>query len=154
MNLREKLNFFNLDEQYNEESLNAAYQKKLKELNLIYESLKLNLKKNQTIKGQEQITELCDAPIMKIILSEKITKSETDLMLTTLQEIKENALNGLIDMDILQNLSHLKFDGSDSDFILLFLISKGIDPNNKQEIIKAKNSYEFQFFKEPPTTRK
>ena len=154
MNLKEKLDFFNLNETYDEESLNKAYQKKLEQLNLNYKSLRLRLKKNQTIKGQEQIKELCDTPIMQIILSEKITTSETNLMLATLQEIKEKALNGFIDIDILENLNHLKFDGSNSDFILLFLISKGINPNDEQEVTKALNSPEFQFFKEPPTTKK
>ena len=51
MNIKEKLDYFDLKENYTEKELNDAYQRKLEELNANYQLLKMKITKKDTLEG-------------------------------------------------------------------------------------------------------
>lgn len=132
MNIKEKLDYFDLKENYTEKELNDAYQRKLEELNANYQLLKMKITKKDTLEYQNKTQEILNEIMWKIIFSKDIKEEEAMRLKIPLLKIKERIEQGTLDPDLLAYLSNLKFDGKKEDLLLLFAISKGINPQMKE----------------------
>ena len=72
MNIKEKLDYFDLKENYTEKELNDAYQRKLEELNANYQLLKMKITKKDTLEYQNKTQEILNEIMWKIIFSKDI----------------------------------------------------------------------------------
>lgn len=129
MNIEDKLKYFNLKENFNEEELNKAYQQKLAELNANYELLKSRLKKEDMISYQEQIKEKINEIIWKIIFASNIDEEMAKMLFALLIDIRKKIATNKLDPDLISYLTNLHYDGSKSDLKLLYDISTGTIPN-------------------------
>ena len=129
MNIEDKLKYFNLKENFNEEDLNKAYQQKLAELNTNYELLKSRLKKEDTISYQEQIKEKINEIIWKIIFASNIDEEMAKMLFALLIDIRKKIATNELDPDLISYLTNLKYDGSKDDLKLLYDVSTGAIPN-------------------------
>ena len=76
MNIKEKLDYFDLKENYTEKELNDAYQRKLEELNANYQLLKMKITKKDTLEYQNKTQEILNEIMWKIIFSKDIKEEE------------------------------------------------------------------------------
>ena len=126
MNIKDKLRYFNLKENFNENDLNKAYQSKLAELNANYEILKSKLKKEDMISYQEQIKNNINEIIWKIIFASNIDEEMAKMLFALLIDIRKKIATNELDSDLISYLINLKYDGSKDDLKLLYDISNGI----------------------------
>ncbi len=129
MNIKDKLRYFNLKENFNENDLNKAYQSKLAELNANYEILKSKLKKEDMISYQEQIKNNINEIIWKIIFASNIDEEMAKMLFALLIDIRKKIATNKLDPDLISYLTNLKYDGSEYDLKLLYDISMGSIPS-------------------------
>lgn len=129
MNIKDKLRYFNLKENFNENDLNKAYQSKLAELNANYEILKSKLKKEDMISYQEQIKNNINEIIWKIIFASNIDEEMAKMLFALLIDIRKKIATNKLDPDLISYLTNLKYDGSEYDLKLLYYISMGSIPS-------------------------
>lgn len=134
MNFEKNLNYLGLPQNYTEEELIAAYERKQTELNEVYEALRLKLKAKDAISYQQEIKEKLSNIIKKIFFSPNFDEETAKKLFIPLISIERKIEKGKIDPTLMAYLDNLKLDGSEEDILLLSLISKGIDPYNKEEI--------------------
>lgn len=134
MNFEKNLNYLGLPQNYTEEELIAAYERKQTELNEVYEALRLKLKAKDAISYQQEIKEKLSNIIKKIFFSPNFDEETAKKLFIPLISIQRKIEKGKIDPTLMAYLDNLKLDGSEEDILLLSLISKGIDPYNKEEI--------------------
>ena len=123
MNIKDKLRYFNLKENFNENDLNKAYHSKLAELNANYEILKSRLKKEDMISYQEQIKNNINEIIWKIIFASNIDEEMAKMLFALLIDIRKKIATNKLDPDLISYLTNLKYDGSEYDLKLLYDIS-------------------------------
>lgn len=134
MNFEKNLNYLGLPQNYTEEELIAAYERKQTQLNEVYEALRLKLKAKDAISYQQEIKEKLSNIIKKIFFSPNFDEETAKKLFIPLISIERKIEKGKIDPTLMAYLDNLKLDGSEEDILLLSLISKGIDPYNKEEI--------------------
>ena len=134
MNFEKNLSYLGLPQNYTEEELIAAYERKQTELNEVYEALRLKLKAKDAISYQQEIKEKLSNIIKKIFFSPNFDEETAKKLFIPLISIERKIEKGKIDPTLMAYLDNLKLDGSEEDILLLSLISKGIDPYNKEEI--------------------
>lgn len=150
MKIEDELNAFNLKENYTEKELEEAYKRKLEELEISYEILKSRLNKIDTKKFQEEINDKINRTLWKIIFSEKIEEEMAKKLFTLLLDIKKKIQNGVLDPELLIYLKALKFNNTQNDLSLLFLLSKGINPEEKEKVRETLSSQEYLQLAENP----
>lgn len=150
MKIEDELNAFNLKENYTEKELEEAYKRKLEELQISYEILKSRLNKIDTKKFQEEINDKINRTLWKIIFSEKIEEEMAKKLFTLLLDIKKKIQNGVLDPELLIYLKALKFNNTQNDLSLLFLLSKGINPEEKEKVRETLSSQEYLKLAENP----
>ena len=134
MNFEEKLNYLGLDKNYTEKELITAYKRKQTELNEVYEALRLKLQAKDTISFQQKMKERFSNIMKNIFFNPNIDVEAAKKLFIPLISIERKIEKGKIDPTLMAYLDNLKLDGSEEDILLLSLISKGIDPYNKEEI--------------------
>ena len=150
MKIEDELNAFNLKENYTEKELEEAYKRKLEELEISYEILKSRLNKIDTKKFQEEINDKINRTLWKILFSEKIEEEMAKKLFTLLLDIKKKIQNGVLDPELLIYLKALKFNNTQNDLSLLFLLSKGINPEEKEKVRETLSSQEYLQLAENP----
>ena len=143
MKKEDLLAFFELDEQFNEEKLNEAYQRKLAELNSKFTALKASLEKKDTIEVQKELKEKLNAITRRIMFSKNIDENTAAKLFVPILRIQDKISQNQMDPELFQFLKNLKLDGTKEDLLLLFLISKNINPQRKDKVKEIESSEEF-----------
>lgn len=112
----------------------------------------MKITKKDTLEYQNKTQEILNEIMWKIIFSKDIKEEEAMRLKIPLLKIKERIEQGTLDPDLLAYLSNLKFDGKKEDLLLLFAISKGINPQMKEQIKEIESSNEFNFLRNSNNT--